>query len=176
MKVSKLDSQYSLFLISLSFLLWCQYTTFDEKMIGTFLAGVFSLCEMSWTSITVETDDGGVILAPFSPNTRDAFTTPHQFIMNVLMMPFFFPLFYRYITYIPLRLTLFPIPPWVIELVEGYYLKLIYGYNPAWTYEGDLAFFDGNIKLTYYPPFFVIGMWMELGFFMTNFMNGLNII
>ena len=108
MKVSKLESQYSFLLISLSFLLWCQYTTFDEKMIGTFLAGMFSLCDMLWTSITVETEDGGVILAPFSSNTRDAFTTPHQFIMNVLMMPFFFPLFYRYITYLPLRLFYSP--------------------------------------------------------------------
>ena len=59
MKVSKLETKYSTLLVSFSFLVWAQFTTFDEKMIGLFLAGMFSLCEMSWTSITVETDDGG---------------------------------------------------------------------------------------------------------------------
>lgn len=176
MKVSKLETKYSTLLVSFSFLVWAQFTTFDEKMIGLFLAGMFSLCEMSWTSITVETDDGGVVLAPFSENTRDPFTTPHQFIINASVIPFLLPFFYRTIPFLPLRLVLFPIVSWLMEVFEGYYLKLLYGFNPAWEYKGAFSLFDGNIKLTYYPPFFVIGMWMELGYFMTDYINGLFII
>lgn len=78
------------------------------------------------------------------------------------------PLFYKYVDPMALRLILFPLNSWLIEVIEGYFLMHIFGYNPAWTYHGDYILFHGNIKLTYYPPFFIIGLWMEVGRFIVS--------
>jgi hypothetical protein len=40
---------------------------------------------------------------------------------------------------------------------------LIYNYNPAWYYAGPGALFHGNIKLTYAPAWFVLGIGFEFG-------------
>jgi len=50
-----------------------------------------------------------------------------------------------------LRVALFPFAVWSLELLEGYFLMTLYGYNPAWTYTTPDARFHGNIRLGYAP-------------------------
>jgi hypothetical protein len=38
---------------------------------------------------------------------------------------------------------------------------LIYNYNPAWYYAGPGALCHGNIKLTYFPAWFILGIGFE---------------
>lgn len=59
------------------------------------------------------------------------------------------------------RILLWPINIWVLEVIEGYILILLYGYNPAWTYYGSDVFFSGNVKLGYFKFWLPMGVFME---------------
>ncbi|KAJ3393221.1 hypothetical protein HDU92_007916 [Lobulomyces angularis] len=49
------------------------------------------------------------------------------------------------------------------NLVEGSFLLILYGYNPAWYYRGNDALFYGLIKLGYWKYWIPMGLLMELG-------------
>ena len=59
------------------------------------------------------------------------------------------------------RALLFPLNIWALEIVEGYALIYLYGYNPAWEYRGDDALFHGTIKLSYWRYWLPMGLVLE---------------
>ena len=87
------------------------------------------------------------------------FSTPEQFIINVLFIPYLLPWFSNTFEFLGwIRYILTPIFIWILEIVGGYALIATFGYNRAWQYNGKDALFDGNIKLSYFP------LWITMGF------------
>ena len=90
-----------------------------------------------------------VTFTPFASTCRVGHTTWHQFWANVLYTPI---LLFAYRTTLPdvplLRVALFPLNVWLLEVVEGYALMFLFdGRNPAWTYTTDDAYFHGGPAL-----------------------------
>ena len=75
------------------------------------------------------------------------YTTPEQFIVNFLIIPIVLP-WYNYITdTILMRILFTSILFWTIQIIQGYFLIFLFGYNRAWQYFGISAFFHGNIRI-----------------------------
>ena len=89
------------------------------------------------------------------------FTTLTQFVGNVYLLPFFI-FQYRKLFNLKWRLLLMPINFWLYEIVLGYYLIFLFGYNPAWEYEGDFTLFSNNIRLDYMGYFWALGLLNEI--------------
>jgi hypothetical protein len=51
-----------------------------------------------------------------------------------------------------------PLFIWILEIIEGHCLMGLFGYCRAWQYCGKDAWFNGTIKLSYYPHWFAIGL------------------
>lgn len=107
--------------------------------------------------------------APGHKDVRGGFTTFEQWWANVLYMPLLLFLYPELVSaYIGdsavVRVLLFPLNVWLLEIVEGYGFMLIFGQNPAWSYEGSDAFFHGNIKLSHLPLWLLLGVLVEVGF------------
>ena len=63
-----------------------------------------------------------------------------------------------------LRVALFPFNIWLLEIVQGYAMIMIFGKNIAWFYGGWDAWFHGNIKLTYFVPWCFLGLVIEFAY------------
>ncbi|KAJ3076619.1 hypothetical protein HDU98_001628 [Podochytrium sp. JEL0797] len=51
---------------------------------------------------------------------------------------------------------------WGLEIVEGFVLIAAYGWNPAWIYSGDDAWFLGTINLGYWKYWIPLGVLLEV--------------
>lgn len=77
-------------------------------------------------------------------------------------MAVLFPLYFQHVPYTALRVVLFPCLIWLLEIMEGYFLMILYnGKNPAWTYVGKWARFNGNINLSFVFSWMACGLILE---------------
>ncbi|KAG0005782.1 hypothetical protein BGZ79_001901 [Entomortierella chlamydospora] len=90
--------------------------------------------EYIFYTMTIEEPDGTVVVKPFAG--RPGHTTVHQYIMNVFYIPILIHGYHALITPTWLRILLFPINIWILEIIQGYTLIYLIGYNAAWTYKG----------------------------------------
>ncbi|KAF9438910.1 hypothetical protein BGZ76_003270 [Entomortierella beljakovae] len=147
-------------LIALVFIQWAHATSLAVKIQCVIGAALFSCTEYTFYTMTIEEPDGTVSLRPFAG--RPGHTTVHQYIMNVFYIPILIQGFHALITPTWLRVLLFPINIWVLEIIQGYTLIYLIGYNAAWSYRGYDAFFHGNIKLAYVHYWLMMGAGLEL--------------
>ncbi|RKP05086.1 hypothetical protein THASP1DRAFT_33086 [Thamnocephalis sphaerospora] len=144
---------------------WIYLLEPDVKLRAIFHAACFSVIEFTFYSVTVEMPNGDIILRPFSKDCRAGHTTIQQFFANVFYTPILVDVYFALMPdYWLLRVLLFPINIWLLEVVEGYVLTFLYGYNPAWVYYGHDVFFSNNIKLSYWPYWLMLGGVLELAF------------
>lgn len=124
--------------------------------IGVGAALIFLIVETLWTCIFIN----GV----FSPSLPNCKTTWVQFWINVLWCPIFIGFYRDLITYSFLRVIMFPLNIWMLEIIQGYWLIWMFGRNIAWTYKDlDDAMFHGNIRLNYLFPWLLLGLGVEVG-------------
>ncbi|KAF9210004.1 hypothetical protein BGZ49_008502 [Haplosporangium sp. Z 27] len=147
-------------LIALVVIQWAHATSLAVKIQCLIGAALFSCTEYTFYTMTVEAPDGTVTVKPFAG--RPGHTTIHQYIMNVFYIPILIHGYHALITPTWLRILLFPINIWVLEVIQGYTLIYLIGYNAAWTYKGYDAFFHGTIKLTYVHHWLMMGAAIEL--------------
>lgn len=91
------------------------------------------------------------------------FTSYQQFLLNILWFPIIINLYCYYFNYNLFLVTVFfPINVWINEILNGYLLHVIYGYNPCWNYLGKSgALLNGTICIsTVY-----LKRWLYLGLF-----------
>ncbi|KAI8816957.1 uncharacterized protein EV422DRAFT_571262 [Fimicolochytrium jonesii] len=143
---------------------WYNYLTLDAKLRTIVAAVAFAGIEYNFYSTTIETVDGDILLRPFDPRCRKGHTTWHQFFANIIFTPLLLDIYFAVVPTWPLRVLLFPFNVWLLEIVEGYVLMYLYGYNPAWTYRGTDAYFHNNIKLGYWYFWLGLGAAVELIF------------
>ncbi|KAI8837963.1 hypothetical protein BJ741DRAFT_683179 [Chytriomyces cf. hyalinus JEL632] len=62
-----------------------------------------------------------------------------------------------------LRVLMFPLLVWGLEVVEGFVLIGMYGWNPAWIYSGDNAYLLGTIHMGHGKFWLLLGVLMEVG-------------
>ncbi|KAF9215285.1 hypothetical protein BGZ59_001818 [Podila verticillata] len=110
--------------------------------------------------MTVEHPDGSVTVNPFAG--RPGHTTIHQYIMNVFYIPILIHGYHALIGSTALRILFFPLNIWLLEIIQGYTLIYLIGYNAAWSYKGYDSFFHGNIKLWYIHHWLMMGAVIEL--------------
>ncbi|KAF8936234.1 hypothetical protein BGZ58_004436 [Dissophora ornata] len=129
-------------LIALAVMLWAYTTSFAVKIQCVVGAALFSCTdvlsppklEYTFYTMTVEDPDGTVRVKPFAG--RPGHTTIHQYIMNVFYIPFLIHGYHALIHSTFLRVLLFPLNIWLLEIIQGYTLIYLIGYNAAWTYRG----------------------------------------
>ncbi|KAG0275428.1 hypothetical protein BGZ95_008808 [Linnemannia exigua] len=147
-------------LIALVFIQWLHATSLAVKIQCLIGAALFSCTEYTFYTMTVESPDGTVSVKPFAG--RPGHTTVHQYIMNVFYIPLLIHGYHALIGSTALRILLFPINIWLLEMIQGYTLIYLIGYNAAWTYRGYDAFFHGTIKLWYVHHWLMMGAVLEL--------------
>ncbi|KAJ3112579.1 hypothetical protein HDU96_004394 [Phlyctochytrium bullatum] len=142
---------------------------------GLLVACFFAPIEYLFYMATTEDPNTGAIepnwdLLSGKGTPREGHTTVYQFAANVFLGG---PLFYFYLegfkrlSALPwvvvalLRALTVPLLIWTLEIVEGYILIFLYGYNPAWHYYGDDALFHGNVKLSYWKYWLPLGVVAE---------------
>mmetsp|Transcript_37560 Transcript_37560/g.61067 ORF Transcript_37560/g.61067 Transcript_37560/m.61067 type:complete len:218 (+) Transcript_37560:94-747(+) len=141
-------------ILFLGMLVWAWFITTDsvEKSGALVGAMAFGLIETCWTSLFI--DD------KFSLHMGH--TTFAQFWANILYCPVLLFTYKRWVQSKYLRVLLYPLNIWLLELVVGYSLTFLFGRNIAWFYpEGD-ARFDGNIRLKYAVVWWALGVVIEL--------------
>ncbi|KAF9910873.1 hypothetical protein EC991_005336 [Linnemannia zychae] len=147
-------------LIALVFIQWFHATSLAVKLQCLIGAGLFSCTEYTFYTMTVESPDGTVSLKPFAG--RPGHTTVHQYVMNVFYIPILIHGYHSIIGSTALRILFFPLNIWLLEMIQGYTLIYLIGYNAAWVYRGYDAFFHGTIKLWYVHYWFMMGAALEL--------------
>ncbi|OQS00838.1 hypothetical protein ACHHYP_02233 [Achlya hypogyna] len=125
-------------------------------------AAGFSCIEYSWYATTTEGKDGELSFTPFASTCRPGHTTWAQFWANVLYTPALLYTYREWVTHPVLRVVLFPFNIWLLEIIEGYALMLIFGRNIAWTYPTKDAYFHENIRLGFAPLWFLLGLALEV--------------
>lgn len=55
------------------------------------------------------------------------------------------------------RVFLFPVSLWILEVIEDYSLRLIFGTNHVWHYDDSLAILDGAVSFSYAPAWWLMG-------------------
>mmetsp|Transcript_74697 Transcript_74697/g.67167 ORF Transcript_74697/g.67167 Transcript_74697/m.67167 type:complete len:193 (-) Transcript_74697:41-619(-) len=138
-------------IIMIVFAVWFAITPYDNIIIATYFASAFFFIETAFCTIT-ESKFNFIV-----------WSTPEQFIINVLFISMLLPTIHYPFQSLPLwtKALLSPIFIWILEICEGYFLIFLFNYNRAWQYFGSDAFFNGTIKLGY-APFWVA---MSYGFF-----------
>jgi len=133
-------------------LVWALVTTMQHKFNSIFAGCAFSLIELTWTFVT----------------SRKARTTFEQFYILVFFFPFIHDCYlwaWQWVSFGSIwRILLTPLVVWFGEIVQGYTLQYLHeGENPAWTYSGcSDSLFHGNIRLSYGPCWWILGMLTEL--------------
>ncbi|KAJ3166236.1 hypothetical protein HDU88_003459 [Geranomyces variabilis] len=149
-------------LLLLIFGIWYNYLPIDAKLRSIVAAAAFSVIEFTFYSVSIETVAGDILIRPFDSRCRKGHTTWEQFFANILYTPLLLEVYPVLIAPWWLRIALYPLNIWLLEIVEGYFLTFLYGYNPAWTYRGRDVMFGGNIKLSYAPFWFGLGAVVEV--------------
>ncbi|KAF9972435.1 hypothetical protein BGZ73_004438 [Actinomortierella ambigua] len=122
-------------LIMLIAIVWFHETSLAVKLQCVVGAALFSCTEYTFYTMTVEDPDGTVRVKPFAG--RPGHTTIHQFVMNVFYIPILVHGYHAVIHNTYLRILLFPFNIWLLEIIQGYTLMYLLGYNAAWTYRGE---------------------------------------
>lgn len=119
---------------------------------------VFVIIETLWTTF-FHSDIRGKM--SFGWKGKFGHSSFAQFWSNIIFTPMM--LFqYRYIIHnSTMRVILFPLNIWWLEIVEGYLLIFLFGKNIAWEYYGWDAYCHGNIKLQFYIPWVCLGLVVE---------------
>ncbi|KAJ3012813.1 hypothetical protein HKX48_006070 [Thoreauomyces humboldtii] len=143
---------------------WYLFLPLDAKLRTIVAAVTFSGIEYTFYSVSIETVAGDILIRPFDPRCRKGHTTWQQFCVNIIFTPLILDIYMNLVPTWWLRVALYPINIWLLEIVEGYFLTYLYGYNPAWSYRGNDALFDGNIKLSYAPFWWSLGAVVEVIF------------
>ena len=139
---------------------YCELTTPLHRagaVIGAFL---FVVIETFWITITTEDDAGNVKITGWTGELGHS--SYAQFWSNVIFTPLILFLYRAVVTHPFLRVILFPVNIWLLEIIEGYVIMFLFGRNVAWEYRGTDAFFHGNIKLGYTIPWVSLGGVVEL--------------
>jgi hypothetical protein len=150
----------SVFIVELVYA-YLHLTTPLHRAGGLVGALVFVLIETFWLTITSEDADGTVTITGVSSWSL-GHSSFAQFWSNVIFTPLILFAYRSLLTSAVLRILLFPINIWCLEIVEGYIIMFIFGKNIAWEYRGPDSFFHGNIKLQYAVPWVGLGVVVEL--------------
>eukprot|EP00971_Amphidinium_carterae_P056221 1109428-Amphidinium_carterae.1 len=140
-------------------LLYLQLTDTRLRALALCASLAFAVVETMWLSITEERMDGQMQLKrPFAWG-HSSFA---QFWMNILYTPILLQLYRSIISEAWLRVALFPLNVWLLEIVQGYALIALVGRNIAWSYHGWDSYCHGNIKLLYVFPWLGLGAVVEM--------------
>ncbi len=125
--------------------MWIAVTPWNNIVVATYFASAFFCIETVFCTVTE------------SHFEHIVWSTPEQFIINMLFIPILLPMFNYPLQSSPdwLKAMLSPLFIWILEIYEGYFLILLFGYNRAWQYYGKDALFNGTIKLSY-APFWIV--------------------
>ncbi len=120
---------------------------------GVFYGAAFALVETLFRCLTDEDADGTVRFRPNLAGRTTWAMVPGSMLGGLYVLEPFHGLVQDRL----LRLFLWPLPIWLIEVLWGAFL--FYGCNGtrAWHYRGAGARLNGFVKLTYYP------LWLGLG-------------
>lgn len=140
---------------------YLNWTTPLHRAAGCVAAIAFIFIETLWTTIAHEDPASGAVSFR---GWRGSFghSSFAQFWANVLFAPM---LLFWYRSLLPnniLRVVLFPLNVWWLEIVEGYIIMFFFGRNVAWEYRGQDALFHGNIKMQYAILWTGLGLLVEL--------------
>ena len=136
-------------------LVWLYYTNESHRICALAAASAFSIIETFWTSIGLSVKKKSLLIGH---------TTWAQWWANILYTPILLFVYREHIESAYLRIFLFPFNIWLLEIVEGYSLRFIFGRNVAWFYDTKDAFFHGNIRLAYALPWMCLGAIVEVVF------------
>lgn len=142
---------------------YLQLTTPIQRAAGCVAAVVFVVIETIWTTIAHEDPSTGDVFIRFW-NGSFGHSSFAQFWVNVLFSPMLLFTFRSLVHNPMLRVLLFPLNVWWLEIVEGYLIMFLFGRNVAWEYRGRDAFFHGNIKIQYALPWMGLGLAVEVVF------------
>ncbi|GMH58065.1 hypothetical protein TrLO_g15931 [Triparma laevis f. longispina] len=134
-----------------------QELTTEVHRAGACLAAIgFILIETTWTTIAKEDPKTGNVSLSLKID-KLGHSSFAQFWSNIIWTPMIMYGYRSVVTTWWMRIVLFPLNIWWLEIVEGYILMFLFGRNVAWEYRGKLSFFHGNITLQYYVPWALLG-------------------
>ena len=141
-----------------------------NKLVGVVFASVFSVCEYWFVRLDISPDPNNPV------ESLNCYTTPEQWFAHAFWFPILYPI-YRFIVpqyWIQFSIINFDINmnlcspslaflfAWVLEILEGYCLIFLFGFNRAWQYFGNDAFFDGTIKLGHGVFWIILGFFIDI--------------
>lgn len=175
-----------------AFIAWIHFVPSQLQVCVVVIAATYAFIEFTWTALKVSDDQTGEALigATFHPSRlllprwRMGHTTFDQFLANVLYLPLLLTLSEQILTSlrgaIPIALEenigartllmviaalLGPLQIWLLEVVEDFVLKVIFGHNTAWSYVGErTAWCGGAIKLNMWPLWMMLGVVLEVSY------------
>ncbi|KAI9011417.1 hypothetical protein BC832DRAFT_550651 [Gaertneriomyces semiglobifer] len=156
----------STLLLTVLITIWYMWTSPTEKLRGLIGAGLFSVTEYIFYTVTIEEPDGTIKMRPWDSRCRKGHTTVHQFLANIITIPFFILAFWGNAPTALLRIVGLPFVIWMMEMAQGYTFIYLYGYNPAWIYRGPEAFFHGTINVGYFGYWLMMGVALEYAVFL----------
>lgn len=139
-----------------SYLSWTSPIHRAGGCVGSLL---FVVIETIWTTIAHEDAvSGNVTIRMPEGLGHSSFA---QFWANIIFTPMLIFGYRFLVSNALLRILLFPINVWCLEIVEGYLIMFLFGRNVAWEYKGCDTFFHGNIKIQYLLPWIGLGLLVE---------------
>lgn len=141
-------------------LLHLSLTTRFQRAASCIAATLFVIIETVWTTIAHEDPVSGAVSIR-GWTGRMGHSSFAQFWANVMYTPILLFYYRSQIDNPFVRVLLFPLNIWLLEIVEGYVLMFLFGRNVAWEYRGRDAYFHGNIKLQYFLPWLGLGAVVE---------------
>lgn len=148
-----LSIKYAICLLILG--LWFFGTHPQLKVCGVLASTVFAGLEYVFRGLTGISEFK--LVPSFSSFFLVAYTTWEQWFMNVILCS---PVIYWILLFIQemwLILLMFPGLVYILEIVAGYFFHHIWG-RRGWLYEGEWAYFHGNITLKYLPIWWITGI------------------
>lgn len=142
--------------------LWSTFLLKEQKLNSLVYAAGFSIIEFLFTAFHKVDKDGRSVMNFPHFDFLQGHTTWPQFWCNCATLWLFIDIYMSNIQSAFLRILLFPLNIWILEILEGYFLIFLYGRNVAWTYEGSDAFFHGNIKLSYWKYWMLLSSCLEV--------------
>lgn len=141
-------------LITIISVVWLYFTTLEQGLWSMLVATSFAVIEGSYRKYQ-----------------RNRFhTTAHQWWANVATH---FVISHIYVSLVAsrvLRLLMFPIAVWILEIIQDRLLKLVFLRNPAWNYTPNrYAAFSGAVDFGMYAEWFVVGVVYEFVYIKVRF-------
>jgi len=124
------------------------FVTPTAHKIGLIGSCAFVFIETFWISLT----------SGFKELGHSSFA---QWWANAIFLPFSLVHYRSTISSPILRVLFFPLNIWMLEIVEGYLLMLLFTRNIAWEYKGKHALFHGTITSNYFLPWAFLGLVVE---------------